>query len=71
LGNFLRDLQWNILVYYMHVFYILWPLDMLWLFGIFFSVLVCCTEKNLATLHQTLTGRACSLKLRYWEKSQI
>jgi hypothetical protein len=25
----------------------------LWLFGIFFPVLVCCTEKNLATLNET------------------
>jgi hypothetical protein len=29
---------------------------MLWLFGIFFRVLVCCTKKNLATLLATWTG---------------
>jgi hypothetical protein len=35
------------LVYFVAIWY------MLWLFGIFFRVLVCCTKKNLATLLAT------------------
>jgi hypothetical protein len=34
------------LVHFVAIWYILWP------FGIFSSVLVCCTQKNLATLHK-------------------
>jgi hypothetical protein len=58
LGKFWRVLQRKMLVYFMSMFglfyghwkyvtaiwYILWP------FGLFFPVLVCCTKKNLATL---------------------
>jgi hypothetical protein len=54
LGKFLRVLQWTIylhthifnchLVYFVAFWYILW------LFGILFAVLVCCTKKNLANL---------------------
>jgi hypothetical protein len=52
------------LVYFMAIWYILWPFGpfygqlvffmaiwyILWLFGILFPVLVCCHKKNLATL---------------------
>jgi hypothetical protein len=40
------------LVYFTAIWYTLWPFDIfyLWLFGIFFPVLVCCTKKNLATV---------------------
>jgi hypothetical protein len=57
LGKFCRVLQWNMLAYFMAVWYTLQP------FGIFcghllylivipytFPVLVCCAKKNLATL---------------------
>jgi hypothetical protein len=57
LGKFWRDLQWNMLVYFMAI------LSILWSFGLFcchvvylmviwyiFPVLVCCTKKYLATL---------------------
>jgi hypothetical protein len=55
LGQFWRVLQWKMLVYFMAIWYILWPFwYSLWLFGIFFPVLVCCINKNLATLVMTV-----------------
>jgi hypothetical protein len=54
LGKFRKVSQWKMLEYFMYIWSILRPLDIflyiLWQFGIFFPVLVCCTEKNLATL---------------------
>jgi hypothetical protein len=38
------------LVYFTAIWYILWP------FGIFFPVLVCCPKKNMASLAQRLYG---------------
>jgi hypothetical protein len=40
------------LVYFTIIWNILWPFGtyILWLFGMFFPVLVCCTKENLATL---------------------
>jgi hypothetical protein len=46
-GNLWRVLQSKMLVYFMVIWYILW------LFGMFSHVLVCCAKKNLATLHRT------------------
>jgi hypothetical protein len=45
LGKFWRDLQCKMLVY-------LWPfgIHILWSFGIFLLIDVCCTKKNLAAL---------------------
>jgi hypothetical protein len=60
LGKIWRVLQWTVLAYFMTIWSILWPFGyvyfvaihyILWSFGIFFPVLVCCTKKNLATLH--------------------
>jgi hypothetical protein len=39
------------MVYFMVIWHIRWS------FGIFFPVLVCCTEKNLATLPQTVNHK--------------
>jgi hypothetical protein len=46
-------------IFYSHLFYFTAKLYILWAFGtfsIFFSVLVCCSEKDLATLVQTDLG---------------
>jgi hypothetical protein len=52
LGQFGRVLQLKMLAYFMAIWYstyeAIWYI--LWRFGIFFSVLVCCTKNNLATL---------------------
>jgi hypothetical protein len=37
--------------FYGHMVYFVTMCYILWLFGIFFLVLVCCSTKNLATLH--------------------
>jgi uncharacterized membrane protein YiaA len=51
LGKVFSVLQWKMLVYFMAIWYILWPFwYILCPFGIFFCVLVCCTKSNLATL---------------------
>jgi hypothetical protein len=57
-GVFLNALQRNIFVYFMAIWYILWPFGVLWPSGLFcgqlvnvhFPILVWFTEKNLATL---------------------
>jgi hypothetical protein len=57
LGKFLKVLHWKMLAFWwqfclfygqMVCFMAIWHI--LWWFGIFFPVLVCYTEKNLATL---------------------
>jgi hypothetical protein len=56
LGKFWRVLQWTMLVYFIVMvnfiaffdFVAIW--DIFWLFGVFLTVLVWCTETNLATL---------------------
>jgi hypothetical protein len=60
LGKFLKVLQWKMMVYFIaiwsfygHLVYFTAIWSILWLFGIFFPVLVCCTKKNLATLPHT------------------
>jgi hypothetical protein len=64
LGKFFRVLQWKMLVYFMSIWSILWSFGLfyghlvyllaiwyvLWLSGMFSTVLVRCTNKNLATL---------------------
>jgi hypothetical protein len=47
LGKFWRVFQWKILVYFMAIWYILWPFGHLVISP---HVLVICTKKNLATL---------------------
>jgi hypothetical protein len=66
LGKFWRDLQWKMLVYfwpfslfYRNLVYFVAILHSLWLVGIFFPALVCCTKNNLETLTWT------ALKLKY------
>jgi hypothetical protein len=57
LGEFCRALQWKMMVHFMAIWYILWPFGVFFghlvyfsLFGIcIFPVLVCFTNKNLAT----------------------
>jgi hypothetical protein len=54
-----------VIVYFMAIWYVLWSsgiyyshlvyVPILWSFGIFSPVLVCCTKKNLATLRQQQT----------------
>jgi hypothetical protein len=60
-----RAFEWKFLVYFMAirsvlcttVWYILWPFGKLSGHLVYFPVLVCCTEKNLATLPYTLLTR--------------
>jgi hypothetical protein len=71
LGKFWRFLQWKMLVYFMAIW------SILWLFGIsydhlvhfmviwyFFSVLVSCNKKNLATLVMIISGKPIQLSVQ-------
>jgi hypothetical protein len=51
-GIFYGHLAYH-LAYFTAIWYIFWlfGICIVWVFGIFFPVLVCCTEKNLATLN--------------------
>jgi hypothetical protein len=57
LGKFWRVLQWKMLVYFMNILSLVRSFDtfngylvFLWQVGMFFSVLVYCINKNLATM---------------------
>jgi hypothetical protein len=43
-------------LFYCHLVYFVAIWNSLWLFGMFFPVLVCCTKKNLATLLSLWAG---------------
>jgi hypothetical protein len=67
LGKFWWVFQWKGLVYFMALFSAVWFI--LWSFGtfygylVYFSVLVCCTKKNLATL---LSSRCVAVPSMPW-----
>jgi hypothetical protein len=48
---------------FLEIWSILWPLGIFcgYVYDIYFSVLVCCTKKNLATLSHTQAQQKCSL----------
>jgi hypothetical protein len=56
LGKFWRVLQWKMLIYFVAIW------SILWLFGKFPPILVCCAEKNLATLAEKKSRRFLELK---------
>jgi hypothetical protein len=61
LGKFWKVLEWKVLVFYGYLayftakWYMLWPCGKICGYLVFYSVLVCCTEKNLATLFEGAT----------------
>jgi hypothetical protein len=50
LGNFWRALQWKMFVSFTAIWSILQPFGIFYGYLVYFSLLVCCTTKNLATL---------------------
>jgi hypothetical protein len=58
LSKFWSILQWKILLsfglFYGHLVYLMAISYILWLYGVFFPVLVCCTKTNLAALAKIL-----------------
>jgi hypothetical protein len=72
LGKFWRVLQWKMLVYFRTIWSILRPLEIFYgqvvYFVFIWYILVCCTEKNLATL---CPNKFCFIRLNFASSGQI
>jgi hypothetical protein len=55
-------------IFYGHLVYFMAIWSILWLFGIFFHVLVCCPKKNLATLVPRLHSISKQQSLQFLSK---